>query len=172
MFWIEVVFFDCDGMLVDSEVICFCVYVMMFQEFGIMFDFEEVFKCFKGVKLYEIIDIVFFEYGVMLVKIEVEYVYCVEVVWLFDLELEVIEGVGVFLLVIIVLMCVVFNGLNNKMQYFMGKLNMLYYFLDKLFSGYDIQCWKLDLVLMFYAVKVMNVNVENCILVDDLVVGV
>lgn len=80
-----------------------------------MFDFEEVFKCFKGVKLYEIIDIVFFEYGVMLVKIEVEYVYCVEVVWLFDLELEVIEGVGVFLLVIIVLMCVVFNGLNNKM---------------------------------------------------------
>ena len=51
---IEAVFFDCDGTLVDSEVIC----SRAFQEFGITLDPEEVFKRFKGVKLYEIIDIV------------------------------------------------------------------------------------------------------------------
>ncbi len=33
---IEAVFFDCDGTLVDSEVICSRAYVTMFQEFGIM----------------------------------------------------------------------------------------------------------------------------------------
>ncbi|EGA1572375.1 hypothetical protein EYD86_21345 [Shigella sonnei] len=55
---IEAVFFDCDGTLVDSEVICSRAYVTMFQEFGITLDPEEVFKRFKGVKLYEIIDIV------------------------------------------------------------------------------------------------------------------
>ena len=54
---IEAVFFDCDGTLVDSEVICSRAYVTMFQEFGITLDPEEVFKRFKGVKLYEIIDI-------------------------------------------------------------------------------------------------------------------
>ena len=32
---IEAVFFDCDGTLVDSEVICSRAYVAMFQEFGI-----------------------------------------------------------------------------------------------------------------------------------------
>ena len=53
---IEAVFFDCDGTLVDSEVICSRAYVTMFQEFGITLDPEEVFKRFKGVKLYEIID--------------------------------------------------------------------------------------------------------------------
>ena len=57
---IEAVFFDCDGTLVDSEVICSRAYVTMFQEFGITLDpEEEVFKRFKGVKLYEIIGILF-----------------------------------------------------------------------------------------------------------------
>lgn len=34
----EAVFFDCDGTLVDSEVICSRAYVHMFQEFGITLD--------------------------------------------------------------------------------------------------------------------------------------
>ncbi len=61
---IEAVFFDCDGTLVDSEVICSRAYVTMFQEFGITLELEEVFKRFKGVKLYEIIDIINEEHGV------------------------------------------------------------------------------------------------------------
>lgn len=35
---IEAVFFDCDGTLVDSEVICSRAYVTMFREFGIHVD--------------------------------------------------------------------------------------------------------------------------------------
>ncbi len=60
---IEAVFFDCDGTLVDSEVICSRAYVAMFQEFGITLELDEVFKRFKGVKLYEIIDIINEEHG-------------------------------------------------------------------------------------------------------------
>ena len=92
---IEAVFFDCDGTLVDSEVICSRAYVTMFQEFGITLDPEEVFKRFKGVKLYEIIDIVSLEHGVTLAKTEAEHVYRAEVARLFDSELEAIEGAQV-----------------------------------------------------------------------------
>lgn len=60
---IEAVFFDCDGTLVDSEVICSRAYVTMFREFGIHVDLEEIFTRFKGVKLYEIIDIISKEPG-------------------------------------------------------------------------------------------------------------
>lgn len=67
---IDAVFFDCDGTLVDSEVICSRAYVTMFQEFGITLDLEETFKRFKGVKLYEIIDIINAEHGVSLAKAE------------------------------------------------------------------------------------------------------
>lgn len=97
--------FDCDGTLVDSEVICSRAYVTMFQEFGITLDPEEVFKRFKGVKLYEIIDIVSLEHGVTLAKTEAEHVYRAEVARLFDSELEAIEGAGALLSAITAPMC-------------------------------------------------------------------
>lgn len=75
----EAVFFDCDGTLVDSEVICSRAYVHMFREFGIALDLEEIFKRFKGVKLYEIIDTINAEYGVNLDKATLEPVYRDEV---------------------------------------------------------------------------------------------
>lgn len=164
---IEAVFFDCDGTLVDSEVICSRAYVAMFREFGITLDLEEVFKRFKGVKLYEIIDIINEEHGVDLVKADLEPVYRAEVARLFDAELEVIAGANALLDAMTVPICVVSNGPVSKMQHSLGKLEMLHHFPEKLFSGYDIQRWKPDPALMFHAAKAMNVNVENCILVDD-----
>ncbi|MEY6296256.1 6-phosphogluconate phosphatase, partial [Salmonella enterica subsp. enterica serovar Corvallis] len=43
---IEAVFFDCDGTLVDSEVICSRAYVTMFRQFGITLELTEVFRRF------------------------------------------------------------------------------------------------------------------------------
>ncbi|WP_318377089.1 6-phosphogluconate phosphatase [Enterobacter sp.] len=164
---IDAVFFDCDGTLVDSEVICSRAYVHMFWEFGITLDLEEVFKRFKGVKLYEIIDIVNAENGVDLAKADLETVYRAEVARLFDSELEVIAGANALLDAMTVPMCVVSNGPVSKMNHSLGKLGMLHHFPDLLFSGYDIQRWKPDPALMYHAAKAMNVDPTKCILVDD-----
>ena len=75
---VEAVFFDCDGTLVDSEVICSRAYVHMFKTFGITLDLEDIFKRFKGVKLYEIIDIINEEHGTKLAKSDLEPVYRAE----------------------------------------------------------------------------------------------
>ena len=117
---IEAVFFDCDGTLVDSEVICSRAYVSMFQAFGITLDLEEIFKRFKGVKLYEIIDIINEEHGVELAKADLEPVYRAEVARLFDTELEVIAGANTLLDSMAVPMCVVSNGPVSKMQHSLG----------------------------------------------------
>ncbi len=45
---IEAVFFDCDGTLVDSEVICSRAYVTMFREFGIHVDLKEILPVLKA----------------------------------------------------------------------------------------------------------------------------
>ena len=168
---VEAVFFDCDGTLVDSEVICSWAYVHMFKTFGITLDLEDIFKRFKGVKLYEIIDIINEEHGTKLAKSDLEPVYRAEVARLFDSELEVIDGAGALIDAVNIPMCIVSNGPVSKMQHSLGKLGMLHHFPEKLFSGYDIQRWKPDPALMYHAAKAMNVNVENCILVDDSAAG-
>ncbi|MDU1458128.1 MAG: 6-phosphogluconate phosphatase, partial [Klebsiella sp.] len=137
------------------------------REFGITLDLEEIFKRFKGVKLYEIIDTINAEYGVNLDKATLEPVYRDEVARLFDTELEVISGAQALLDAVNVPMCVVSNGPVSKMQHSLGKTGMLRHFPERLYSGYDIQRWKPDPALMLHAAKAMNVNVENCILVDD-----
>lgn len=164
---IDAIFFDCDGTLVDSEVICSRAYVHMFQAFGITLDLEEVFKRFKGMKLYEIIDVIAGERGVSLAKEELEPIYRAEVARLFDSELQVIAGANALLDAVSVPMCVVSNGPVSKMQHSLGKLGMLHHFPEKLFSGYDIQRWKPDPALMYHAAKALNVDPVNCILVDD-----
>ena len=168
---VEAVFFDCDGTLVDSEVICSRAYVHMFKTFGITLDLEDIFKRFKGVKLYEIIDIINEEHGTKLAKSDLEPVYRAEVARLFDSELEVIDGAGALIDAVNIPMCIVSNGPVSKMQHSLGKLGMLHHFPEKLFSGSDIQRWKPDPALMYHAAKAMNVNVENCILVDDSAAG-
>ena len=168
---IEAVFFDCDGTLVDSEVICSRAYVHMFQQYGITLDLETIFKRFKGVKLYEIIDTISAEYGVNLAKADLETVYRAEVARLFDSELVGIAGANALLDSVTVPMCVVSNGPVSKMQHSLGRTGMLHHFPEKLFSGYDIQRWKPDPALMFHAAKAMNVNAEHSVLVDDSVAG-
>ena len=168
---IEAVFFDCDGTLVDSEVICSRAYVHMFARAGITLELEEVFKRFKGVKLYEIIDTINAEYGVQLEKAELEPVYRAEVARLFDAELEEIPGAAALLEKVTVPMCIVSNGPVSKMQQSLGKTGMLRYFTDNLFSGYDIQRWKPDPALMFHAASALDVDPTKCILVDDSAAG-
>lgn len=85
---VDCILFDCDGTLVDSEVLCSKAYVHMFAHYGIYLSLDEVFRKFKGVKLYEIIEQVNAEHGINLAKEELEPLYRQEVARLFDSELQ------------------------------------------------------------------------------------
>lgn len=89
---VECVLFDCDGTLVDSEVLCSKAYVHMFAHYGIELALEEVFKKYKGIKLYEIIERVNTEQGVNLPASDLEPIFRQEVARLFDAELQPIAG--------------------------------------------------------------------------------
>ncbi|NDJ55610.1 6-phosphogluconate phosphatase [Enterobacteriaceae bacterium 4M9] len=168
---IEAVFFDCDGTLVDSEVLCSRAYVHMFAHYGVHLDLEDVFRRFKGVKLYDIIDANIAEHGMTVDRDALEPLYRAEVARLFESELKPIDGAAALLERITVPMCVVSNGPVSKMQHSLGNTGMLHHFPDTLYSGYDIQRWKPDPALMFHAAEAMKVNVQNCILVDDSAAG-
>lgn len=171
MIQIECILFDCDGTLVDSEVLCSMAYVHMFAQHGITLSLDEVFKKYKGIKLYEIIDQINAEHGVNLAKEQLEPQYRQEVARLFDSQLQPIAGAQALLAQINVPFCTVSNGPVSKMQHSLGLTEMLSYFDDRLFSGYDIQRWKPDPAILYHAAEKMQVPIERCILVDDSAAG-
>ncbi|MFA3763103.1 6-phosphogluconate phosphatase [Yersinia sp. 2544 StPb PI] len=168
---IECVMFDCDGTLVDSEVLCCRAYVVMFAHYGIHLSLEEVIKRFKGVKLNEIVALVSKENGLDESIATLEKLYRAEVARLFDAELQPIAGAKALLEQITLPVCVVSNGPVSKMQHSLGLTGLLSFFDTRLYSGYDIQRWKPDPALIYHAAKEMQVAAEHCILVEDSAAG-
>ncbi len=164
---VECVFFDCDGTLVDSEMLCTRGYVNTFARYGITLSLQQMFEQYKGVRLYDIIHDISLQYQQTLPVTEVETAYRREVARLFDNELQAIPGAAALVAQICVPMCVVSNGPVSKMQHTLGLTGMLPCFADRLYSGYDIKSWKPNPELLFYAAEQMQVPIERCILVDD-----
>lgn len=169
---VKCLFFDCDGTLVDSEMLCTRAYVNTFGLYGVDCSLQEMFEKYKGVKLYDIIQDVADAHQTDLPQQEVENAYRQEVARLFDLYLQPVKGAKALLEQIKLPMCVVSNGTVKKMQHSLGLTEMLRFFDDRLFSGYDIARWKPDPALMHYAAEQMQVPVEQCILIDDSEAGV
>ncbi|QIZ49067.1 6-phosphogluconate phosphatase [Dickeya zeae] len=168
---IECVFFDCDGTLVDSEVICCQAYVNIFIPHGVQLPLDEVIKTFKGMKLYDIIDCISERFGLTVCVEDMERHFRQEVARLFDLSLQPIPGVKEVLTALQTPKAVVSNGPVSKMQHSLGLTGLLPFFGEHLYSGYDIGKWKPDPALLHHAAQQMGVTVENCILVEDSVSG-
>lgn len=83
---IRCILFDCDGTLVDSEIICSKAYVSMFSRYGITLSLEDIYREFKGVRLYEIIDVIQRRHPFTADRAEMESHYRAEVARLFDSE--------------------------------------------------------------------------------------
>ncbi|WP_428944610.1 6-phosphogluconate phosphatase [Pantoea sp. FN060301] len=164
---VECVFFDCDGTLVDSELLCTQAYVNTFARFGAELSLQEMFEKYKGVKLYDIIADVCARHQLTVPVDVLEPAYRKEVARLFDLELKPIAGARALLDQMNVPVCVVSNGTVGKMQHSLGLTGMLGFFDDRLYSGYDINSWKPEPELMHHAASQMGVPLERCILVDD-----
>ncbi|WP_409159974.1 6-phosphogluconate phosphatase [Pectobacterium sp. B2J-2] len=169
---IECVFFDCDGTLVDSEVLCCQAYVNIFIPHGVNLSLEEVIKTYKGVKLYEIIARISQQHGLTVSVEDVERHFRQEVKRLFDESLQPIEGARELVQSITVPMAVVSNGPVSKMQHSLGLTHMLDLFGDHLYSGYDLKKWKPDPAVLYHAAEQLQLPIERCILVEDSAAGV
>ncbi|WP_413721760.1 6-phosphogluconate phosphatase [Sodalis sp. RH23] len=166
------VLFDCDGTLVDSEILCCEAYVLLFAQYGIALTLTDAIRDFKGVKLNDIFDRMREQHGLRQRADILEAEYRAHVARLFDERLVAIEGVRELLQRIVVPMAVVSNGPVSKMEHSLGLTSLLPFFAQRLFSGYDVQRWKPDPAVIHHAAAQLGVPVAQCILVEDSVSGV
>ncbi|GEN25542.1 hypothetical protein HCU01_34910 [Halomonas cupida] len=69
-------------------------------------------------------------------------------------------------------MGVVSNGPENKVSTSLNTVGLTEVFGNRIFSGYTANCWKPDPCLYLHAASIMGFAAEDCIAIDDAIVGV
>ncbi|PSW18026.1 6-phosphogluconate phosphatase [Photobacterium sanctipauli] len=172
---IRCVIFDCDGTLVDSEILCNQALVNIFSRQGGKLSLEECIRHFQGGKIFDILAETRKRTGVTTPIDILEPMYREECRQLFDKHLQPIDGVPEVLAQLQQMgieMCIASNGPVFKMEHTLGLTGLLPYFEGKLFSGFEASSWKPDPDLLHFAAMHMGYRLSDCVFVDDTEKGV
>lgn len=165
------VIFDCDGVLVDTEVISIGTFVEMGNRLGANIDFEFAMVNFLGKSL---------EYCFNYVESKCTEPFPDNFVAeyrrisfdRFKNELQPITGVKELIDALEVPFCVASNGPLNKVQLNLKTVGLDVVFGDNMFSAYQINKFKPDPSLFIHAASTLGFKPEECVVIEDSAVGV
>lgn len=165
------IIFDCDGVLVDSELITAKVLVTMANNLGLRIDLDFIVQEFLGKSLNDImrhLDIL--TNGHLPSNFESEYRRITFEA--FNNQLEPIEGIHSVLENLKVPFCVASSGPLKKIRNNLTVTGLIDAFQDRMFSCYEIQRWKPNPDIFLHAAKNMGYKPNECAVIEDSAVGV
>ncbi|MBE8966180.1 HAD family hydrolase [Nostocales cyanobacterium LEGE 12452] len=167
----ELVIFDCDGVLVDSEGLGNRVLVEFIAEFGLVMKLEEAILLFKGCKMADCVAVIEQK---LRKKMPQDFVTQLRTrtAEAFERELLPIQGIEAALDKINLPICVASSGPPEKIKLALRLTNLLPRFEGRIFSSYTIGNWKPAPDLFLYAAKNMGFQASSCTVVEDSVLGV
>jgi HAD superfamily hydrolase (TIGR01509 family) len=167
----ELIIFDCDGVLVDSERITNAVFAAMLGELGLIFTLEEMFDLFVGNSMAQCLEIIKGMLGKPAPETFVTE-YRSRITVALEAELQPIEGIKDVLDRLNLPCCVASNGNHEKMRTSLSATNLLPYFEGKLFSVADVARGKPHPDIFLYAAEIMGVKPKHCLVIEDTPIGV
>jgi HAD superfamily hydrolase (TIGR01509 family) len=167
----ELVIFDCDGVLVDSEVLGNQVLVQFVAELGLDLKLEEAIALFRGCKMADSVAIVEQRLGQPTPPDFVNDLRA-RTAEAFRHELRPINGIEQALSKIHVPVCVASSGPLEKIRLALQVTGLLSRFDPHIFSSYEIGSWKPEPGLFLHASASMNVRPSACVVVEDSILGV
>jgi HAD superfamily hydrolase (TIGR01509 family) len=168
---IELVIFDSDGVLVDSEIIALTVLARAASEEGAAIGVEEAIRAFRGLKIADCVREIERRLGRDLRETFVADLRR-ETALAFDAELKPVEGIHGALAEISVPVCVASNGPMSKLTHTLGLTKLLDRFEGRIFSAYEVGSWKPDPGLFLHAAHTLGVPPSRCIVVEDSLSGI
>ncbi len=167
---IDLVIFDCDGVLVDSEPLINGVFVELASELGAP-DLSEGLARLTGASL----DVIFpyiAEHTQQPLPDDFEAQYRQRSAVAFRERLKAVPGIEAVVTNLPYPICVASNGPVSKMTLNLTVTGLLPFFEGKLFSSYDVQRWKPEPDVYLHAARTMGFSPANCVVIEDTPVGV
>jgi HAD superfamily hydrolase (TIGR01509 family) len=171
---IDLVIFDCDGVLVDSELITNRVFAKMINELGVHLTLEDMFERFVGRSMAYSSNLI----ASMLKRpIPDDFVeqYRIRTTAALHAELEPVPGIESVLNELNargVPFCVASSGSHEKMRTTLGITGLLSRFEDRLFSATEVANGKPAPDVFLFAAKKAGVAPSRCYVVEDTPAGV
>ncbi|WP_299102796.1 HAD family hydrolase [uncultured Winogradskyella sp.] len=165
------VIFDCDGVLVDSEPIGNQVMVDMANELGAQINLDYAYQHFKGNSFHKCENLISELIGKDL-PTNFESEYRRRSFEKFKSDIKPVEGVSDVIKHLNLPFCVASSGPENKIQLNLELTGLWSYFKANVFSCYGVQKWKPDPAVFLWAAKTMGFQPEECVVIEDSVIGV
>jgi HAD superfamily hydrolase (TIGR01509 family) len=168
---IELVIFDCDGVLVDSEEIANQILAKHLTALGIPINAQESVERFCGRSLKSCIELVEMQLGARVPGDFVERLQ-EETFQRFRYELCAVPGIKKLLEQLTVRSCVASSGTHEKMALTLKLTGLYGFFPGRLFSASEVARGKPYPDLFLHASERMCVSPQNCVVIEDSPVGV
>jgi HAD superfamily hydrolase (TIGR01509 family) len=167
----QLVMFDCDGVLVDSERITNQVFADLLGELGLEFSLADMFEHFVGHSMAQCLDKIT---GLLGKSPPPDFVatYRARTRHALETQLRPVPGIEEALAQITIPSCVVSNGEHEKMRLTLGLTGLLPRFEGKLFSVTEVARPKPAPDVFLYAASCCRVAPRDCVVVEDTPSGV
>ncbi len=167
----DLVIFDCDGVLVESEALACRIYVELFAEYGHPLDYTETLHKFYGVTLANRLKVSAQELGWTPPE---EFIprFNERLLELSEHELQVIPHVHELIESISSPMCVASNGSREEIVFRLKVAGLTEQFRHAIFSGTEVPRPKPWPDVYLAAAKAFNVHPSRCVVVEDSILGV
>jgi HAD superfamily hydrolase (TIGR01509 family) len=167
----ELVIFDCDGVLVDSEPIGNRVLAALLTEIGLPTSYEESVRDYLGRSVASCLEIIESRLGRSVPEDFAE-VLSRRTSEAFRGELQGVPGIERALDGIALPICVASSGPQEKMRLTLGLTGLLPRFEGRMFSATDVESGKPSPDLFLHAAASLGASVDRCAVVEDSVLGV
>lgn len=170
---LDLIIFDCDGVLVDSERVANIVFADVLREIcGLEFSLEEMFDTFVGHSKAQCLEKIEALTGSPPPD-ELEQRYREDIEQALATSVEAIDGIETVLEYISRPYCVASSGSYDKMRLTLGKTGLLEYFDVNIFSTSEVERGKPHPDIYLYAAEKMGVDdPARCLVIEDSPIGV
>jgi len=164
----ELIIFDCDGVLVDSERIANQVFARILKkECGLSYSLADMFETFVGRSSLQCMEIIEQQMGTA-PPAGLETRYKQDINDVLAASVTAVQGIEQTLAEISIPYCVASSGSHDKMRLTLGKTQLLKYFEGKLHSSSDVKRGKPFPDIYLHAAHNMGCNDPGrCLVIED-----
>ena len=167
----DLVIFDCDGVLVNSEPLANQVYVQILEEHGHRVNSDEYMREFSGASITQRLQVTSQKLN-WTPPSNFTFTFHERLAELSKQVLEPVHGIHELIESITVPICVGSNGTRSEILLRLKLANLTQFFGDAIFSGLEVPHPKPAPDVFLAAAQSFNVHPSRCIVIEDSVPGV